>query len=344
MRFLAALVPLVLVLAPAWAIAGGTARLLVNEVGRHPVSGCHQIELRVVECGSMEGIMLLSRLEALVQFPAFEVQRGDLVIVHVDPTGAACVFGACSNETTGPQQFPAAGCAAHYDAAWDWHTQDAGALPFNHTVLWLLDGTGSIMDAVCLSGNFPPPAGSGTELAAATVADEGQWQRPEGGVPPGGFVGDTYTTYAVKNLASVAGPVSIQRIDNSDDHHMGDWTTENAPHSWAMANAGQASLGSCVTAVGDGAPASNRMRLEARPSVTRGATEFHLAAPLTTAARLVIYDTQGRATRVLWTWAGASSVSWDGRDAAGREASPGLYFARLITPKGVAVARVTRTR
>ena len=46
MRFLAAIAPLVLVLAPAFAFAGGSARLLINEVGNHPVSGCDQIELR----------------------------------------------------------------------------------------------------------------------------------------------------------------------------------------------------------------------------------------------------------------------------------------------------------
>jgi hypothetical protein len=49
-------------------------------------------------------------------------------------------------------------------------------------------------------------------------------------------------------------------------------------------------------------------------------------------ARLVIYNAAGRAVRTLVEGAlpgGPSTVSWDGRGAAGTTAAPGIYFARL---------------
>jgi len=62
--------------------------------------------------------------------------------------------------------------------------------------------------------------------------------------------------------------------------------------------------------------------------------DFSLAAETT--VRLVIYDVLGRTVRTLVRGdeslpAGFYSVAWDGRDAAGREVSNGLYFYRLTT-------------
>ena len=42
--------------------------------------------------------------------------------------------------------------------------------------------------------------------------------------------------------------------------------------------------------------------------------------------------------------AGRHTVRWDGRDAAGGAAAPGLYFARLDAPTGRCVARVVTLR
>jgi hypothetical protein len=341
---------LLVVSAPATA-GTNPARIRLNEIGTNFSVGCDVIELRVIECGTMEGIQLNSRFDFINQFPDFYVSRGDIVLVHVDPNGAQCTPGApgvCSNETTGPAQFPAAACLSHFDTAYDWHaTALTAGLPVNFTVVWATDALGTIMDAVCLSGSFGmnPPAGSATEIAANNMATAGEWQRPEGGVPPGGFAGPNYGAYSVKDLfaASSIGN-TIQRIDDGDDNHMGDWSTTNLAPTWGRLNVGQALFGSCVTGVADELRSALRTRLQARPSVTRGSTEFHLDVPLSTGSRLEIFDAQGRAVRVLWWWAASSSVQWDGRDGWGAETPPGLYFGRVITPQGPVVARVTRMR
>jgi len=352
MRLHTALAASFLVIFAAPANAGTSpARVRLNEIGTNFSAGCDVIELRVIECGTMQGITVFSRFDLLIQFPDFNVSRGDLVLLHVDPNGAQCTPGApgvCADETTGPAQAPAAACLSHFDTAYDWHTTAlSSGLPVNFTVVWVTDAQGAIMDAVCLGGSFGshPPAGSATEVAAGTVANEGEWQRPEGGVPPGGFAGENYTAYAVNDLfaASNIGN-TIQRIDDTDHNHKGDWSTTNLAPTWGRLNVGQGLFGTCVTGVDDEPRVAGRLRLEARPSVTRGPAEFRLAAPLATGSRLEIFDAQGRATRVLWWWAGSSSITWDGRDGWGREVPPGPYFARVITPRGPAVARVTRTR
>ncbi len=66
-----------------------------------------------------------------------------------------------------------------------------------------------------------------------------------------------------------------------------------------------------------------------------------------TAARLDIFDLQGRRIRTLVERAlprGATVVTWDERDAAGRGVPRGVYFARLTTPRAVRTARVLVAR
>lgn len=63
-------------------------------------------------------------------------------------------------------------------------------------------------------------------------------------------------------------------------------------------------------------------------------TEIAYALPRAGEAELAIFDIAGRRVRVLLAGpqpAGAGSVRWDGRDAAGRTVAAGLYFARLST-------------
>jgi len=70
------------------------------------------------------------------------------------------------------------------------------------------------------------------------------------------------------------------------------------------------------------------------PNPTHGAVTLRYVAPRAAHVGLAIYDLAGRRVRGLvdaaaTTAAGAHDVAWDGRDAAGRTAAPGLYFARL---------------
>ena len=64
-------------------------------------------------------------------------------------------------------------------------------------------------------------------------------------------------------------------------------------------------------------------------------------------ARLTIHDLQGRTIATLMDGpadAGTHTVSWDGRDHAGREAQTGVYFARLEGAGQVRCRRLSRIR
>jgi subtilisin family serine protease len=64
-------------------------------------------------------------------------------------------------------------------------------------------------------------------------------------------------------------------------------------------------------------------------------------------AQVDVLDVTGRRVRTLLTGvqpAGRNTVSWDGRDAGGRETAAGIYFYRLSTSDGVQAGRMIRTR
>lgn len=87
-------------------------------------------------------------------------------------------------------------------------------------------------------------------------------------------------------------------------------------------------------------PSSGEVRVElSLPGTNR------TDAPLAVDARVL--DLQGRTVRVLQAGMmrrGATSLTWDGRDAAGAALPAGLYFVRYVTPVGSATARVTRVQ
>lgn len=77
------------------------------------------------------------------------------------------------------------------------------------------------------------------------------------------------------------------------------------------------------------------------PSPARGEVRLRLSLPAGGSATVSVCDVAGRLVRNLWDAplaAGAHLLEWDGRDAEGRRASPGVYFLRARTP-GAAVAR-----
>ncbi len=78
---------------------------------------------------------------------------------------------------------------------------------------------------------------------------------------------------------------------------------------------------------------------------TRGASVFRLALPRAASASVRVYDAAGRQVREVASGefgAGAHELRWDGRDAAGGEAGPGLYFVRVSTPGLERSVRVVR--
>lgn len=107
-------------------------------------------------------------------------------------------------------------------------------------------------------------------------------------------------------------------------------------------------------------PIRETLRLTASPNPSRDVTEISWAVPAgaqgkkgaakadagPVAGTLDIYDVSGR--RVARFDLGADAregvVRWDGRDASGSPAAPGMYYARLVSGKTVATTRISRVR
>ena len=82
-----------------------------------------------------------------------------------------------------------------------------------------------------------------------------------------------------------------------------------------------------------------------RPNPSSSSTRLDFTLESAGSVDLAIFDASGRRVATLLRGdlpAGARSVTWDGREAGGRMASAGLYFARLNTPRGSVARRIAR--
>jgi hypothetical protein len=80
-----------------------------------------------------------------------------------------------------------------------------------------------------------------------------------------------------------------------------------------------------------GGPAA-RVAMAASPNPSRGAVRVHFELAADETVELTLFDISGRAVRTLAKSqfsAGSHDLAWDGLDAAGRPAAPGVYLARL---------------
>jgi hypothetical protein len=72
----------------------------------------------------------------------------------------------------------------------------------------------------------------------------------------------------------------------------------------------------------------------ATPNPARGTANLRFTLPAPAHVRLDIFDVAGRPVAHLLDGlqpAGPQSVSWEGRDDAGRRVAPGVYFCRLAS-------------
>jgi hypothetical protein len=99
-----------------------------------------------------------------------------------------------------------------------------------------------------------------------------------------------------------------------------------------------------LTGVGDGLEIDFPERLEQnRPNPFNPVTEIRYSLPAAGRARLAVYDARGRLLRELFAGeqpAGPGSVTWDGRDGAGRAVASGVYLYRLETATGTQAKRM----
>ena len=96
------------------------------------------------------------------------------------------------------------------------------------------------------------------------------------------------------------------------------------------------------------APSASHLALRAPwPNPSRGDMRLSFALHAPGEVDVAVLDVQGRTVRVLAHGAlrsGWHELSWDGRDAAGREAPAGLYFARVRSGGEEMRARLVRVR
>ncbi|MCA9752959.1 MAG: choice-of-anchor B family protein [Gemmatimonadetes bacterium] len=84
------------------------------------------------------------------------------------------------------------------------------------------------------------------------------------------------------------------------------------------------------------------------PNPARDRQEIRFDVPAAGPATLAVYDVAGRRVATLLggsrVAAGRQSVTWSGRDDAGREVAPGVYFAKLEAAGEVRTRKITRIR
>ena len=119
-----------------------------------------------------------------------------------------------------------------------------------------------------------------------------------------------------------------------------------APNEVVLLGLGFGPDGTFTTSVDD-RDAGMVVGLRASPVPSRAATSLAFSLSSTTKVRLDVMDVNGRRIRRLLegTFApGPHSVSWDGRDDAGRSVPPGVYLARTDGAGVTSSARVVRIR
>ncbi len=98
------------------------------------------------------------------------------------------------------------------------------------------------------------------------------------------------------------------------------------------------------TAVADGGELIEVARLrQASPNPFAASTRIVFSLPRSGRARLDVYDVAGRLVRRLFdgdAGAGATGVTWDGRDDRGARLGGGIYYARLATGDGSSALKV----
>ncbi|HOF60271.1 MAG TPA: right-handed parallel beta-helix repeat-containing protein [Candidatus Latescibacteria bacterium] len=83
------------------------------------------------------------------------------------------------------------------------------------------------------------------------------------------------------------------------------------------------------------------------PNPFNPTTTIRFGLPVEGRVQLVVYDVTGRVIRTLvdnQMEAGVHAVTWDGRDAVGRDAASGTYIYRLVAPNGVLVKRMVMVK
>ena len=216
------------------------ALLTINEVNANIADGCDLLELRVIDAGSLGGVVFKERTKTLLTFDPVDVAIDDIIVVHFDAEDANCNPMDAGAETTSKSELAAATYTVTYDTAWDWFISDSG-ITATDNVLTVYGPGGDIQDAVFLTdADDGDNAASGTEDQAAIVAAAGEWTDLDGTVPAGGYIDAAFNASAfvgLKDTGTDAEGDTIQRFDNWDTDTSDDWDIWTP--SWGLLNEGQ---------------------------------------------------------------------------------------------------------
>jgi hypothetical protein len=214
------------------------AQLLFNEINSNIGTSRDLVEFLVVSGGSTNAITLVQRgsaVETLATFPAANVATGDLIVLHLNPAGAA--GAAPGSETMSKTEYSNAMYSANYDGAWDFHGSATG-LSFSHRVLEVQAPGGVIQHVVpfVVSNSGNPPAAFPTVLQALQAA--GGWLPADcTGMPCTYASTPTAVDISVDYLGCGTGPTgaSVQRKPGMNNKMKSDWNAASA-HSWGLPN------------------------------------------------------------------------------------------------------------
>ena len=207
------------------------AVLRLTEINPNITSSHDLIELQALSAGTLDGIRIEqvgSTVETLITMPSTTVASGDLIVVHLVPSGVVGI--APSSETTSKTEFPAAGFSANYDGAWDLLGGTIG-LTFSNRVIRVVDATNAIQDAVpfVLTTSASPPAAFPANLQALQTA--GLWLPADCGGSPCTYL-TTPSAIAVSVPYDGAGNTatgnSVQRKPATDTNQNSDWYAAGA--------------------------------------------------------------------------------------------------------------------
>lgn len=225
------------------------ARLRVNELKANIVPACDLLELRVVEGGTLEDVWITTQDQTIHTFGDLQLATNDFIVIHFNGSSTQCNPGRSQSETQSPNQRPRTLYAANYDTAYDIYVPLVGLNSSPHTIA-VYDHIDRMVDVALVTGASGFPEG-GSQIEAARAAEAGEWRSESGTVPPGGFQGEAFRQHAAAGLdleqvsvvtgwSALDGKASVQRNNDADSNHKGDWTT--APHTFGLLNPGQSPL------------------------------------------------------------------------------------------------------
>ena len=152
--------------------------------------------------------------------------------------------------------------------------------------------------------------------------------------PPARFVNMVYARHDAAGMRDAIARTAQRNVGGvfvTDDSLPNPWDTTPAYWQAEIATVESTTV-QMPAAVAPAATTAGGLHALGNPA--RGAVTFAFA-PWPRDGVLRVMDVRGRELRALALRAGATSASWDGRDAGGANAPPGVYFARIAGMSGV---------